>query len=266
LPYKGILSTLPVVLYFYSHCCKQKLMNKIYTIVALLLTVCTVPQSLRAQNTIITDISEPYLEKLINTAKANYPHVKSLDSRLETAKNNISRSKISYLDALTFSYVYQPNTTLNLNTLQPGTVDGSTGTNNRSSLFSGTQFGLFFNLGSYLQKPYAVKQAKQELSVANNDIAEYMLTLSTQVKKRYYMYIQKLATVKLQSQAAIDGESVLKDVKYRFEKGEETLDNYNKARINQTQQSQAKITAEADLFMAKADLEELLGDKLENIK
>jgi len=267
LPYKGNLSTLPVVGLFYSLCRKQILMNRTYTIViALLLTVFAVPQSLRAQTTIITDISEPYLEKLINTAKANYPHVKSLDSRLVTAKNNVSRAKISYLDALTFSYVYQPNTTLNLNTLQPGTTDGSVGTNNRTSLFSGTQFGLFFNLGSYLQKPYAVKQARQELNIANNDIAEYMLTLTTQVKKRYYMYIQKLAAVKLQSQAAIDGESVLKDVKYRFEKGEETLDNYTKARINQTQQSQAKITAEADLFMAKADLEELLGDKLENIK
>jgi outer membrane protein TolC len=242
-------------------------MNRNYTLViVLLLTVFAVPQSLKAQNTIINDISEPYIEKLINTAKANYPHLKSLDNRLTVAKNNVSRSKISYLDALTFSYVYQPNTTLNLNTLQPGTVDGSTGTNNRSSLFSGTQFGLFFNLGSYLQKPYAVKQARQELSIANNEIQEYLLTLSTQVKKRYYMYVQKLAALKLQSQASIDGESVLKDIKYRFEKGEETLDTYNKARINQTQQNQAKITAEADLFMAKADLEELLGEKLENIK
>jgi len=236
-------------------------MNRTYTIVfALLLAVIAVPKSLKAQNTIITDISEPYLEKLINIAKANYPHMKSLDSRLATAKNNVSRSKISYLDALTFSYVYQPNTTLNLNTLQPGNTDGSTGTNNRSSLFSGTQ------LGSYLQKPYTVKQAKQELNVANNDIQEYVLTLTTLVKKRYYMYVQKVAALKLQSQAAIDGENVMKDIKYRFEKGEETLDNYNKARINQTQQIQAKITAEADLFMAKADLEELLGEKIENIK
>ena len=70
-------------------------MNRTYTIVfALLLAVIAVPKSLKAQNTIITDISEPYLEKLINIAKANYPHMKSLDSRLATAKNNVSRSKI----------------------------------------------------------------------------------------------------------------------------------------------------------------------------
>jgi outer membrane protein TolC len=242
-------------------------MNKFYTItLALLLFIFAAPKHILAQTTIVTDISEPYIEKLINTAKTNYPRLKSLDNRLTIAKNNISKSKISYLDALTFSYVYQPNNTLNLNALQPGTVDGTTGTNNRASLFRGTQLGVFFNLGSYLQKPYLTKQARQELYIANNDIEEYLLTLATQVKKRYYIYIQKLAGLKLQAQAAIDGENILKDVKYRFEKGEETLDNYNKARINQTQQIQQKITAEADLFIAKADLEELLGDKLENIK
>ena len=242
-------------------------MNKFYTIaLALMLFTFAAPNYLMAQNTIVTEISEPYVEKLINTAKANYPRIKSLDNRLTIAKNNVSKSNLSYLDAFTFTYVYQPDNTLNLNALQPGTVDGSTGTNNRASLFKGTQLGIFFNLGSYLQKPYLVKQAKQEVNIANNEIQEYLLTLSTQVKKRYYIYIQKLAALKLQSQAAIDGENVLKDIKHRFEKGEETLDNYNKARISLTQQSQAKIVAEADLFLAKADLEELLGDKLESIR
>lgn len=219
-----------------------------------------------AQTSIVSEISEPYLEKLIATAKANYPRVKSLDERVAIAKNNVSRSKISYLDALTFSYVYQPSTTLNLNALQPGTTDGSVGTNNRSSLFSGTQFGLFFNLGSYLQKPYAVKQSKKELILANNDVQEYMLTLTNMVRKRYYAYIQRLASLKLQTQASTDAESVMKDVRYRFEKGEVTVESYNQARISVTQQMQAKITAETDLYTAIADLEELLGEKLANIK
>ncbi|WP_345954736.1 TolC family protein [Mucilaginibacter sp. PAMB04168] len=246
-------------------------MNRLLTLVIILaFTSFAAPVSLMAQNSLVNEISEPYLEKLINTAKANYPHLKSLDNRITVAQTNVSRSKLSYLDALTFSYVYQPNTTFNLNTLAPTTTTGGTtgtaNTNNQTSLFKGTQFGLFFNLGSYLQKPYAVKQAKQELAIANNDIQEYLITLSTQVKKRYYQYIQRVAALKLQSQASIDAENVMKDVKYKFEKGEETLDTYNKARLALTQQNQSKITAEADLFMAKADLEELLGEKLENIK
>jgi outer membrane protein TolC len=242
-------------------------MNRSFgTLIFLLLAFFAIPQYLMAQNSIVTEINEPYLERLISTAKANYPRVKSLDNRLTMAKSNVSRTKLSYLDALTVSYVYTPNNTLALNVAQP-TVPGATSSpSTNQSLFNGTQFGVFFNIGSYLAKPYVVRQAKQELEIANNEKEEYLLTLTTQVRKRYYVYVQRLAALKLQAQVAIDGDNSLKDLRYRFEKGEETLDSYTKARITQTQQNQAKISAEADLFLAKADLEELLGEKLENIR
>lgn len=240
-------------------------MNRLYSLMSIVLLIClAAPQRLKAQNTLITEISEPYLAKLIASAKANQPRVKSLNNRVTIAQGNISRAKLSYLDALTFSYVYQPNSTFNLNALQTTGTGDAIGS--RTGLFQGTQFGVFFNLGSYLQKPYAVRQAKQELIIANNDIQESMITLTTQVKKRYYTYLQKVASLKLQMQAASDADNVMRDIKYKFQKGEETLDSYNKARISHTQQIQTKITAEADLFMAKADLEEIIGDKLENIK
>lgn len=244
-------------------------MNKVFATIAGIFLLCLMlPQKLLAQNTLVTEISDVYLDKLISTAKTNYPHIKSLNSRITTAQTNLTRTKYSYLDVITFSYVYQPNNTVNLNAYQYGTDPALSGTttNTRTAFFNGSQVGVFFNLGAYLQKPLAVKQAKEELSVANNELQEYLITLATQVKKRYYIYLQRLAALKLQNQATIDVESGLKDIKYRFEKGEETLDNYNKARLTLTQQNQAKIVAEADLFLAKADLEELLGDKLENIK
>ncbi len=240
-------------------------MNRLYSLMLMVLLFClAVPQKLKAQNTLVTEISEPYLAKLIDAAKANQPRIKSLNNRVNIAQGNISRAKLSYLDALTFSYVYQPNSTFNLNALQ--TTGGTDVIGTRTGLFKGTQFGVFFNLGSYLQKPYAVKQAKQELIITNNDIQDALITLTTQVKKRYYIYLQKVASLKLQMQAASDADNVMRDIKYKFQKGEETLDSYNKARISHTQQIQTKITAEADLFMAKADLEEIIGDKLENIK
>ncbi len=240
-------------------------MNRLYSLMLMVLLLClAVPQKLKAQNTLVTEISEPYLAKLIDAAKANQPRIKSLNNRVNIAQGNISRAKLSYLDALTFSYVYQPNSTFNLNALQ--TTAGTDVVGTRTGLFKGTQFGVFFNLGSYLQKPYAVKQAKQELIITNNDIQDALITLTTQIKKRYYIYLQKVASLKLQMQAASDADNVMRDIKYKFQKGEETLDSYNKARISHTQQIQTKITAEADLFMAKADLEEIIGDKLENIK
>lgn len=216
-----------------------------------------------AQSSIVPDISEAYVEKLINVAKANYPRVKFYGDRVATAQNNISKAKVSYLDPFTVSYVYQPNTTINLYQ----SVDSNTGSvNNRQSLFKGAQIGLFFSLGTFLQKPYNVKQSKLELSQATDEQQEYLINLGTNVKKRYYAYLQRLASLKIQSQNAIDADNALKDVRHRFEKGEETFDNYNKARVALAQANETKITAEASLFSARADLEELLGDKLENIK
>jgi len=126
--------------------------------------------------------------------------------------------------------------------------------------------GLFFNLGNYLQKTYQLKQAREELKIADYDQDEYYLTLATDVKKRYYNYLQSMANVKLQTQTAEDAEAALKSVKHKFEKGEETYDNFNKAQVTVTDHIQSKIAAETNYLIAKAELEELLGDKLENIK
>jgi outer membrane protein TolC len=237
-------------------------MNKIFITAATFFMLLTTTATY-SQSSIVPDISEAYIEKLINVAKAYYPRVRFYGDRVAAAQTNVSKTKVSYLDPFTISYIYQPNSTLNLYQ----SVDATTGAvNNRQSLFTGTQIGLFFSLGAFFQKPYNVRQAKQEMSQATNEQQEYLITLSTSVRKRYYAYLQRMASLKIQSQSALDAENALKAVRYKFEKGEETFDNYSKARLSVAQANETKITAEANLLSAKADLEELLGDKLENIK
>jgi len=208
-----------------------------------------------AQQSILPDISEEYIGRLIAHAEANYPQVKSNQNKIDIAKSNIGKNRVSYLDAFTFSYIYQPQNFNTLNVANPS-----------QSYFNGIQAGLFFNLGTFLEKPYAVKQAKLEYEEANNDQNLYFLTLTNQVKKRYYTYVADVASLKLQNQAAIDEQNVFNDIKHKFEKGEETFDNYTRAQTNLTTVYAAKITAETNLLIAKADLEELLGEKLENIQ
>ena len=67
-------------------------------------------------------------------------------------------------------------------------------------------------------------------------------------------------------QNAQDAESILKAARYRFEKGEETLQNFNIALMALSTQNQGKIEAEAQLLIAKAYLEEIIGKKLENMQ
>ena len=211
-----------------------------------------------AQQSIIPDISEVYLEKLISVAKTNYPRVKANQAKVDIAKSNISKAKVSYLDAFTFSYIYQPQ---GINTLS-----NASGTSQNYNYFNGIQAGLFFNLGTFLEKPSMVKAAKGDLEVANSEQDEYFLTLTNDVKKRYYLYIENIANLKLLTQACQDALNVSNDIKHKFERGEETFDNYTKAQLNLTTSYQQKIAAETNLLISKSDLEELLGEKLEDIK
>lgn len=70
----------------------------------------------------------------------------------------------------------------------------------------------------------------------------------------------------MRAQSVDDAESILKIVKIKFEKGEETFEKYNQALLTFGNQNEGKIQNEANLLIAKADLEELLGQKLETIQ
>ncbi|NNU33334.1 TolC family protein [Mucilaginibacter sp. S1162] len=108
--------------------------------------------------------------------------------------------------------------------------------------------------------------AKLETAVISSEFDEYRVTLTTEVKKRYYLYLQRVAELKLQIRALTETGNSLKDFKFKFEKGEETFDSYNKVQVQYSEHQQTKVQAEANVFIAKADLEELLGTKIENVK
>ena len=205
----------------------------------------------KAQESILHEVSGQYIEVLIATAKANYPRIKNYGKRIDMAETNIKKTKISWFDVFSFSFLYSPNNTTTL--INP-------------SILNGYQVGMYVNIGSILQKPYLIKQAKSELDIAKFEKEEYELNIEAQVKQRYYLYVQNLAILKLKGLSAADAESSMKQIKYRFEKGEDTFQNYNNVTMSYTDHLQSKIEAETSLLIAKSNLEELLGKKLEEIK
>ncbi|GAB2684037.1 hypothetical protein GCM10027037_01380 [Mucilaginibacter koreensis] len=236
-------------------------MNKLYTPLFLLLlsgffiSQTASAQITTAQTSIIPNISEEYIDRLVAVAQAYYPRVKANTARVNIARNNIGKAKISWFDSFTFSYLYQPSQTTVVNPQQPA-----------YSYFNGIQAGLFLNLGTILQKPYQIRQSKEELVVANRDRDEYLITLSTEVRTRYYTYIRLLVGLRNLTQAVIDASNSVQEIKNRYQKGEDTFDNYNRAQNTFATQLDLKYQGEANLLIAKAQLESLLGDKIENIK
>lgn len=212
-------------------------------------------QSANAQESIVQDISEVYVDKLVNVARQNYPRVKSFQSRVDVAKANVSIASVSIFDALSLSYIYQPENVTVVDPSNPGT-----------RFFQGLQLGVFINLGTILRTPMNIKRAKAERRVAESERDEYQLTLAAEVKRRYYLYIQRVGQLKTQTRAWQESENGIKDIEYRYKKGEATFETFNTAQVQLTQRRTQKIEAEANVFISKSDLEEMLGEKLENIK
>jgi outer membrane protein TolC len=206
--------------------------------------------AVKAQESLRDEISYEYLDKLIAVAKKNYPKVKMYEARIEGGNIGVKRARLSYFDIISFSYLLSPSSTFAAN----------------PNLLNGYQFGFFINIGSLLQKPSVIKQARTELSALILEKETYDLNLVSEVQKRYFTYVQHLVLLRIKTGSLLDSESALKQIRYKFEKGELGLENYNNALNAVSGQQQVKITAETDVLISKSNLEELLGEKLDNIR
>ncbi len=197
------------------------------------------------------ELSPAYLDKLIDIGQKNYPKGKLLDSRIDVANYGVKKARLSYFDILSFSYLFSPRNVTS--TINP-------------NIITGYQFGFFANVGNLIQKPAHIRQAKSEREAATHEREAFDLNFKAEIEQRYYLYVQRKVLYRVIAQALLDTESRMKEVRHRFEKGEESLDNYNKILLAYSDQLQNKITAEGEILIAKSSLEELIGQKLEEIK
>ena len=139
----------------------------------------------------VPDISYLFLEKLIATAKENYPIIRQNKIKEEIAELQVKHQQLDWLTPFNVSYVSQPNNTVNF--IDP-------------SYFSGYQFGINVNIGGILQKPNNVKTTKKNLEFSKQLTAQFDNNLEMEVKKRYFTYIQQLNNVKLYTKSLQDAQ------------------------------------------------------------
>lgn len=210
-----------------------------------------------AQESIIGNVDYVMLDKYIQIAKDYYPRKKLTDAQQEISKAGVTVANLSYLDIFSASYIYRPN---------EQTAIVTPGQNVNPYVVNGIQYAISINLGGFLQKPFLVKRAKAEYKVAKLQSLDYEITLVSEVKKRYYTYIQMLTELKIRTQKAQDNVNVADNARRRFEKGEIMIDVYNNSRVQLADSNSEKIQTEVDYLNAKDALEEMLGQKLTEIK
>jgi outer membrane protein TolC len=204
-----------------------------------------------SQDALTQEISYAYLDKLIEAAKKNYPKLKVYQSKVDAGEYATKRAKLSYFEIISLSYLYSPNQTAS--TINP-------------NFLNGYQFGFFINVGAILQKPSLIKQARHELKALEHDRDAYEVTIEADVRRRYIAYMQFKMLLRVRTAAWQDVELTATDLKFKYEKSEVSLQDYNTALVTASDRMEAKIEAEANMLMAKASLEELVGQKLEDIQ
>jgi outer membrane protein TolC len=197
------------------------------------------------------DLNYPYLEKLIATAKQNYPQVKIKQDQVSIAKSTFHQASFTWLDAFTASYIYSPQSAINA--AQP-------------VIFKGYQLVATVSLGSLFERPYTVHNARIAAKIAEEEQSQYDLTIEAQIKRFYFAYIEAQADLRNKVNAVQDATTAVNQIKHTFEKGESTFQVYSEALTNLYNQNSFRVQAELAVFTAKTNLEELLGAKLESVK
>ncbi|WP_316786109.1 TolC family protein [Pedobacter frigiditerrae] len=206
-----------------------------------------------AQESFIGNINYPLLQKYVDLAKQNYPKRKMYKASELSAKAKVGVAKATYLDAFTASYYYRPDNSAIINTTNPYSING-------------VQLGIYFNLGILFRTPAYVRQAKEEHNEKIYQAKEYDILLESEVKQTYYEYLRQSSDLKVKAQAYTDNKAASDGLKFKFEKGEVTLDDYTKAKSITSYSNSERLLAELNLLKAKDSLEALIGEKLENVK
>lgn len=225
--------------------------KRIYCLLMIVLSLSVFTLKVKAQQSMIQDVNYLFLEKLLATARENYPIVKQYQVQKEIDNLNIKGQQLNWFSPLNFSYLSSPNKTINF--IDP-------------QFFTGYQFGVNINVADILQKPNKIKTARQRLLLTEANESQYAQTLEVEVKKRYFLYIQQLNTVKLFSKSVQDAEGLLNDLRVKYQRGEVEFRVYSEALVNFSSISKQKLEAEATYLTAKASIEELTITKLEDIK
>lgn len=228
-----------------------KKMNKKFRIICLSLFISISAGNLYAQETLFKDLSYEYLEKLIAAAKRNYPEAKVKQKQVEIARSTFHQASFGWLEAFSASYIYSPQSSINIT--QP-------------TIFKGYQLVASVSLGSLFERPYTIHNAREAVKIAEFQQQEYNLTLEAQIKRFYFAYLAAQADLRNKVTAVTNAQTATKNLKYTFEKGETPFQTYNESLNNLYNQNSFRIQAELNVFTAKTNLEELIGDKLESIK
>lgn len=125
--------------------------------------------------------------------------------------------------------------------------------------------GFRWSLSSFLKTPLTIKKAKidEQIIVKDNEIQKQNLIY--EVKRRFRIYVAKKDNLLLRKQLVDEAKSQLNIVSKKYNNKEVTFEEYLKMSNSYITLKESLNITESEMFVAKYNLEELVGVDVDNI-
>ena len=193
-------------------------------------------------------------EKLVQLAWRNDPNNSMIIKESAIARYNLKQAQWNWLDYISVRG--------NLNEF---TIDPSSAPADRANFYPRYNFGIAFTLGSLATNGLEVKKRRVASSMSEDAIKARKLTVRNAVLTRYAQYQLAAKKFKIQKETTDQSDVNFKYIEQRFKDGQEDLQTYNNILERNTNQQIRLAEVEAELKIAKYDIEAMIGTKLENV-
>ncbi|MBK8442002.1 MAG: TolC family protein [Sphingobacteriales bacterium] len=191
-------------------------------------------------------------EQLVQLAWKNYPENRNFESKLRMEQERRELAK--------WDWAKDFKASVNL-------TDRLLHSNSQENIFFPlVTVSLGVDLGTIVGRKRELKIAKEHIDIAKNDINEQKLFVRAETLRRYRLYLGAMDILKVRLQAVDDTYNTYTLLSQKFKQGDATLEEYNQSADIYNDAQEAKIRAETDVAIAKLNLEELIGVKLEEVK
>jgi hypothetical protein len=196
-----------------------------------------------------------FSEKLVRLAWQNNPSVGILNSEFGKSSLEVKYSKWNWLDNFRI--------TGNLNEFN---INKPISPSDGSQFFPRYNISASISLGTLFTSPIKTKVERENVNISLNTINQKKLEIRSEVLRKYQTFLSFKEIYDLRTQMLEDALSDFKLKEQNFSKGEILLNDYTIALDRYNQQKINKIQAEKDMIIAKIELEELIGIKLEDVR
>lgn len=198
--------------------------------------------------------SANFVERLISLALNKNPRVEILERQIKISKHNVTLKRYSFLEDISLAG------NMNEFTLNPEKYPLA------STFFPRYNAGIRITLDQFITIPTETKKAKEENKIAIATMSGEKIAIKSQVLRLYQGYITSIELLKIQIKSLENLNPFFKKAEQDFRNGYIKLEEYTDIQDKYYKQSMEKVIAENSMAVAKINLEEIIGIRLEDVK